>query len=49
VRPCDPSGHVSTAGPRAWIAPKAAIALAMALHELATNAVKHGGLSSAGR
>jgi PAS domain S-box-containing protein len=46
VRPCDPSGHVSTAGPRAWIAPKAAIALAMALHELATNAVKHGGLSS---
>jgi two-component sensor histidine kinase len=32
-------------GPSAALAPKAAVALALALHELATNAVKYGALS----
>lgn len=46
VRPYDPSGRITTAGPPARIAPKVGIALAMALQELATNAVKHGALSA---
>lgn len=46
VRPYDPSGRIWTAGPRVRLAPKVGIALAMALQELATNAVKHGALSS---
>jgi two-component sensor histidine kinase len=33
-------------GPRARLSPKAAICLSMALHELATNAVKHGALAA---
>jgi two-component system CheB/CheR fusion protein len=32
-------------GPRVMLEPRAALALAMALHELTTNAVKHGALS----
>lgn len=32
-------------GPSAWLAPKQALGLALALHELATNAAKHGALS----
>jgi len=34
-------------GPDLPLAPKTAISLALAIHELATNAVKHGALSSA--
>jgi two-component sensor histidine kinase len=37
-------------GATVWISPEASLALALVLHELATNAVKHGALSnSAGR
>ncbi|MBO1076001.1 PAS domain S-box protein [Roseomonas marmotae] len=32
-------------GPAVWLAPKQALGLALALHELATNAAKHGALS----
>ncbi len=31
-------------GPRIWLAPRAALALALALHELSTNAAKYGAL-----
>jgi two-component sensor histidine kinase len=33
------------AGERVWLSPRAALALALALHELATNGVKYGALS----
>ena len=33
-------------GERVWLAPRAALALALALHELGTNAAKYGALSS---
>jgi PAS domain S-box-containing protein len=33
-------------GPEIWLAPRAALALALALHELATNAAKYGALSA---
>ena len=35
-------------GPSVWIAPRAALALALALHELGTNAAKYGSLSRDG-
>ncbi|MEA3002532.1 MAG: hypothetical protein QOH81_1320 [Sphingomonadales bacterium] len=35
-------------GPPVWIAPRAALALALALHELGTNAAKYGALSRDG-
>jgi len=34
-------------GPPVWLAPKQTLGLALALHELATNAVKHGALTRA--
>ena len=40
-----PVPRVSAAGPPVRLAPETAVALAMAMHELATNAAKHGALS----
>ncbi len=41
-------GRASVSGPAAMLGPKTAQAIAMALNELATNAVKYGALSAAG-
>lgn len=41
----DSAARVSAAGPPVRLAPETALALAMAMHELATNAAKHGSLS----
>jgi PAS domain S-box-containing protein len=43
----DASGGVEIEGPDVWAPPSAALALAMLLHELATNATKYGALSLA--
>ena len=40
------TGTVATLGPRVVLMPKAGLALAMALHELASNAAKYGALST---
>ena len=42
----EPGLRFRTGGPRVRLAPKTAVTLAMALHELATNAVKYGALSA---
>jgi PAS domain S-box-containing protein len=49
LRPYDdpPGARIDLTGPRARLAPNVALALSMALHELATNAVKYGALSAA--
>lgn len=39
-------GRLSVQGSRALLQPKQAVAFAMAIHELATNAIKHGALSN---
>ncbi|MDP4021131.1 PAS domain S-box protein [Methylobacterium sp. NEAU 140] len=39
------SGRFLIDGPEVWLPPRLALALTMALHELATNAVKYGALS----
>ncbi|MBH9750973.1 histidine kinase, partial [Clostridioides difficile] len=40
----------TVAGPQVWLSPRASLAFVLALHELATNAVKYGALSNdAGR
>lgn len=41
------SGQISVSGPQVWLAPGAALTLALILHELATNAVKYGALGAA--
>lgn len=45
VRPHGEVGRFTLEGPDLTILPKTAISLALAIHELATNAVKHGALS----
>jgi len=46
VAPHDPGdGRMTLAGPAVQLEPKTAVALALAMHELATNAVKYGALS----
>jgi PAS domain S-box-containing protein len=50
TKPYSEYGGFDFTGPTVTISPKTAIALSMALHELATNAIKYGALSSsAGR
>jgi two-component sensor histidine kinase len=51
VRPFDDGrGRISPSGPAVYLRPQQALALSLALHELATNATKHGALSvDAGR
>ncbi|WP_379554110.1 sensor histidine kinase [Qipengyuania sp. DGS5-3] len=44
----DPSRDVSTLGPMLELAPKDALSLGLAMHELVTNAAKYGALSAAG-
>ena len=39
------TGRLSLDGPNIFLGPKAVLSLSMLLHELATNAVKHGSLS----
>jgi PAS domain S-box-containing protein len=47
VRPYDDTGgRIAACGPAARLAPNVALALSMALHELATNALKYGALSA---
>jgi PAS domain S-box-containing protein len=41
-----PLGRITVTGPPVRISPKVAVPLSMALHELCTNAVKHGSLST---
>jgi PAS domain S-box-containing protein len=38
----------TVSGPEVWLSPRAALALALALHELGTNAAKYGALSADG-
>lgn len=46
LRPCMVDGHLTLEGPDVIIGEKATVALALALHEIMTNAVKYGALSS---
>jgi PAS domain S-box-containing protein len=46
TKPFSAEGAFSFSGPQARIAPKTAVAISMAVHELSTNAVKYGSLST---
>lgn len=45
LRECAGSGRIDVAGPEIRLSPNAAVSIALALHELATNAFRHGALS----
>ena len=45
VRPHAPEGRLHIEGPKVTLSPKSALALTLAMHELATNAVKYGAWS----
>jgi PAS domain S-box-containing protein len=47
LRPWEDRDRFLMTGPSAWLSPRQALSVALALHELATNAVKHGALSVA--
>src|SRR5204863_8444892 len=47
AKPYTSAKRMTAIGPKAWLGPGSAVTLAMALHELAVNAVKHGELSAA--
>jgi two-component sensor histidine kinase len=47
-RPHGREGQVAMSGPEVDLAPRCALALSLALHELATNAIKYGALSADG-
>ena len=50
LQPFGGAGQVGVDGPSVWLQPRAALTMALVLHELATNAVKYGALScEAGR
>jgi two-component sensor histidine kinase len=42
----DDGGNIRFSGPRIRLNPRAALTLGLAIHELATNAAKHGALST---
>lgn len=42
----EPEDRLRLEGPDVWLSPKTTLALAMALHELVVNALKHGALSA---
>lgn len=42
----DEGGRISISGPSTMIGPRATLSLSLLLHELATNAIKHGSLSA---
>lgn len=46
LKPFDRPGHLRLKGPRVLLAPSLAIFVGMAIHELTTNAVKYGALST---
>ena len=48
LAPYETETRVSMEGPALWLSPRAALAIGLVLHELATNAVKHGALSGPG-
>lgn len=44
---CGVADRVDVSGPRIWLDSRMAVTMAMALHELATNAIKYGALANA--
>lgn len=45
-QPSDGGNRLGIEGPQVWLKTRAAVAIALSMHELATNAMKYGSLSS---